>query len=133
MRAATRPHPVGSVPGMRNSHGQTPAAWTSVTVILVGAIVAGFGVATGLVWLAVTGGVVMVLGIVVALVMQKAGLGQYPPGRSRSYASAEAYLGAQREENGQPADPEPSPAGQVQAADAVSDPRACDRKLSSGT
>ncbi len=84
---------------MRDKHGHTPAGWISVAVLLVGAVIAAFGVGSGLVWLGIVGGAVMVGGILTALALQAAGLGQYPPKRSRSYASAQDYLGAQREED----------------------------------
>lgn len=84
---------------MRDEHGHTPAGWISVAVLLVGAVIAGFGVGLGLLWLGIVGGSVMLAGIVTALALQAAGLGQYPPRRSHSYDSAQAYLGAQRAED----------------------------------
>lgn len=84
---------------MRSTHGHTPAGWISVAVLLVGAVIAGFGVGSGLLWLGIAGGAVMVAGILTALALQAAGKGQYPPNRSHSYASAQDYLGAQRDED----------------------------------
>lgn len=115
--------PVGSLTAMRSSHGQTPAGWISVTVILVGSVVAGFGIGAASVTLTAVGGGVMLVGLLLAPVLQKMGYGQYPPAnKSRSYANAEAYLGARREDEG-------DPTGDPTAVDT----RAGDRELTSGT
>lgn len=84
---------------MRDEHGHTPAGWISVGVLLVGSVIAGFGVGAGLLWLGIVGGAVIVAGILTALALQAAGLGQYPPKRSHTYESAQDYLGAQRDED----------------------------------
>lgn len=84
---------------MRSSHGNTPAGWAAVIVILLGAIIAAFGVGFWSLWLSIVGGAVVLVGGLLAPVLQRAGLGQYPPQRSHSYANAREYLGAQREES----------------------------------
>lgn len=58
------------------NHGQTIAAWTSVTVILVGGVLASFGVMAPLPWLFWLGMAVVVLGVVAGKVLQMAGYGQ---------------------------------------------------------
>ncbi len=59
-------------------HGNTPAAWTGVLVILVGFVVGGIGLMIGS-WPVFWVGVVLaVLGPVVGKVMQKLGLGGEP-------------------------------------------------------
>ena len=56
-------------------HGNTPAAWTGVVIILVGFIVGGIGLVIGtwpLFWIGV---VIAFVGPIVGKVMQKLGLG----------------------------------------------------------
>ncbi len=84
---------------MRNRHGHTPAAWTSVAVIIVGSVIGAFGIGSGLWWLTIAGAAVFLGGILVAKLLQMAGYGQYPTRRSSHYATAETYLGAQRAED----------------------------------
>ncbi|MFZ3454459.1 HGxxPAAW family protein [Arthrobacter sp. 7Tela_A1] len=56
-------------------HGNTPAAWTCVLIMIAGALVSsiGFVIASMLVFIA--GLVVMALGLVVGWIMRKAGYG----------------------------------------------------------
>jgi len=59
-------------------HGNTPAAWTGVLVILVGFVVGGIGLMIGswpVFWVGVA---IAVVGPVVGKVMQKMGLGGEP-------------------------------------------------------
>ena len=58
------------------NEGRTVAAWTTVTIVLIGAVVAALGVAFALPWLGWTGGGVIVVGAVVGGVMRAAGRGQ---------------------------------------------------------
>ena len=58
------------------NEGKTVAAWTTVVIVLVGAVVAAVGVAAGLHWLAWVGGAIIVVGIVVGGVMRSLGHGQ---------------------------------------------------------
>jgi hypothetical protein len=60
---------------MTATHGNTPAAWTAVTIMFVGFLVAGLAVGLGLVWLFVVGAVVVALGAVVGKVMAMMGMG----------------------------------------------------------
>ncbi len=61
-------------------HGNTPAAWTAVTVVFLGFLVAGIGVVAASPVLGVAGAVVVVAGGVVGKMMQLMGYGQksYP-------------------------------------------------------
>lgn len=61
---------------MSASHGNTPAAWTAVTVMFVGFLVSGIALPLALPWLFFVGLGVVVLGAVVGKVMQMMGLGQ---------------------------------------------------------
>jgi hypothetical protein len=61
------------------NHGHTVAAWVTVTVILVGALVASAGVVAALPWLFWTGLGIAVLGLIVGYALRKAGLGQPEP------------------------------------------------------
>ncbi len=67
-------------------------------VILVGAIIVAFGIGFWSIWLSAVGGAVLIIGGLLAPILQRAGLGQYPPRRPHSYANAQEYLGAQRAE-----------------------------------
>jgi hypothetical protein len=65
-------------------HGNTPAAWTGVLIILVGFVVAGLGLVVGS-WLVFWIGVALcVLGPVVGKIMQLRGLGAEPVADSRA-------------------------------------------------
>ena len=56
-------------------HGNTPAAWTAVTIILIGFVVGGVGLVIGN-WVVFWIGVILCpLGLVVGKVMQRMGLG----------------------------------------------------------
>lgn len=70
--------PVGSPPP---NEGRTVAAWTTVAIVLVGAIVVALGVAFGQLWLDWVGAAVIVVGLVVGAVLRSAGYGQ--PRRTR--------------------------------------------------
>lgn len=68
-RAALPPAPPAN-------HGNTRAAWVTVTVILVGALVAALAVMAALPWLFWVGLGIAVVGLVVGRVMRWLGLGQ---------------------------------------------------------
>ena len=70
--------PVAAAPA---NEGKTVAAWTTVAIIVVGAIVAALGVAFGQAWLDWTGAAIILIGLVVGAVMRRAGFGQ--PRRAR--------------------------------------------------
>jgi len=60
---------------MSESHGNTPAAWTAVTIMFVGFLVSGIALPLELPWLFFVGLVVVVLGALVGKVMQMMGMG----------------------------------------------------------
>ncbi len=65
---------------MSAHHGNTPAAWTAVLVILVGFVVGGIGLVVGswpMFWVGVA---LCPVGVVIGKVMQKMGLGAEPVG-----------------------------------------------------
>jgi hypothetical protein len=63
---------------MSANHGNTPAAWTGVFIILVGFLVAGLGLVFGN-WVVFWIGVAFApLGVIVGYVMSKMGLGHDP-------------------------------------------------------
>jgi hypothetical protein len=59
-------------------HGNTPAAWTGVMVILVGFFVGGLGLVLGEWWMFWIGVVLVVLGPIAGKVLQLLGLGSEP-------------------------------------------------------
>jgi hypothetical protein len=60
---------------MSASHGNTPAAWTAVTIMFVGFLLSGIALPLELPWLFFVGLGVVVLGAVVGKGMQMMGLG----------------------------------------------------------
>jgi hypothetical protein len=60
---------------MSAHHGNTPAAWTGVFVILVGFVVAGIGLVLENMLLFWIGVVLAPVGVIVGKIMQKMGLG----------------------------------------------------------
>ncbi len=59
-----------------DNHGQSPAAWTAVGIIMVGALVMAIAVVIGSVWLFVVGAVIAVLGAVSGRVLSAMGFGK---------------------------------------------------------
>ena len=86
---AERSHlPVAAPP---TNHGHTLAAWVTVVVVLVGAVISSVAVVAALPWLFWTGLGVVLVGVVVGRVLKTLGFGQ--PGRSagpqdRAHASS---------------------------------------------
>jgi uncharacterized membrane protein YoaK (UPF0700 family) len=66
---------------MSAHHGNTPAAWTAVLVILVGFIVGGIGLVVDSMPVFWVGVALVPVGGIVGKVMQKMGLGAEPVGR----------------------------------------------------
>ena len=60
---------------MSASHGNTPAAWTAVTIMFVGFLLSGLALPLELPWLFFVGLGVVALGAVVGKVMQMMGMG----------------------------------------------------------
>lgn len=67
---------------MSAEHGNTPAAWTAVTIILVGSCVAGWAVVAASPALGAAGAVTIAAGGVAGKVMQMMGMGR------KSYTAA---------------------------------------------
>ena len=66
----------------RSHHGNTPAAWTAVTIIFLAFVVGGVGVLVGNAVIFWVGVVLALVGAIVGKVMQMAGLGQFGPDNS---------------------------------------------------
>jgi hypothetical protein len=60
-------------------HGHTPAAWTAVTVVLIGFVVGGVAIVIAQPWLAFVGIGIIVLGGFTGKIMQMMGLGKPQP------------------------------------------------------
>jgi hypothetical protein len=60
---------------MSASHGNTPAAWTAVTIMFVGFLIAGLSLPFELPWMFFVGLGVVVIGAVTGKVMQMMGMG----------------------------------------------------------
>lgn len=65
--------PAGSPPA---NHGRTTAAWVTVTVVVVGALVSSLAVVAALPWLFWTGLVVIGIGLVAGRALRMLGFGQ---------------------------------------------------------
>ena len=63
---------------MSTGHGSTPAAWTGVSIVLLGFIVGGLGLVLENMPLFFTGVVIAPLGGIVGYVMGKMGMGGDP-------------------------------------------------------
>ncbi len=64
---------------MASHHGSTPAAWTTVVILLVGFTVGGVGMVIGPSWPTFWVGIALLpVGLVVGKVMASAGLGDDP-------------------------------------------------------
>ncbi|QCU78149.1 DUF3040 domain-containing protein [Citricoccus sp. SGAir0253] len=64
-------------------HGNSPAAWTLVLLVLLGAVLVMIGMLAGLVVVTIAGIVSAVAGVVAGFIMGKAGLGAKAHGSSR--------------------------------------------------
>ena len=60
---------------MSAKHGNTPAAWTAVSIMFVGFLISSFALPFDVPWLFFVGLVVVVIGAVVGKVMQMMGMG----------------------------------------------------------
>ncbi len=68
-------------------HGNSVAAWVSVAIILVGAVLMAFSVLFPTTWLFIVGAVVAIIGALSAKVLSMAGYGKRPVER----ASADSH------------------------------------------
>jgi MFS superfamily sulfate permease-like transporter len=65
--------------GHDESHGHSLASWTLVGLVLVGSFLLCLAIVITNVPMAVIGGVIIVLGLIVGRVLQMAGFGVHPP------------------------------------------------------
>lgn len=66
---------------VHDNHGQTPAAWTAVVIMMFAFLWGGLGLILGQSWMFWSAFGIFVLGIVVGKLMQMAGLGAQHPER----------------------------------------------------
>ncbi len=66
-----------------HGHGHSQAAWTAVTILLVGAFLISLAVVVQSLWLAIIGIVLVVVGPIAGKVLSMAGLGQAKPTNPR--------------------------------------------------
>ena len=64
---------MSSSPG--EDHGSTPAAWTAVFLCIIGFLIGGAGLVTGIPALAIVGGAIAVVSPIVGKAMSAMGLG----------------------------------------------------------
>ena len=84
---------------MSASHGNTPAAWTAVTIMFVGFLISGIALPFALPWLFFVGLGVVVLGAVAGKVMQMMGMGStvtYKDARDPEYDHDDGQPSGQR-------------------------------------
>ena len=62
-------------------HGNTPAAWTGVTLMLIGFVVGGIGLVISSMLLFWVGVALQPIGLVVGMIMAKMGMGAAPVNR----------------------------------------------------
>ncbi|CCH77261.1 Anthranilate synthase component I [Nostocoides japonicum T1-X7] len=60
-------------------HGHSVAAWVSVAIIMVGAVIMAFSVLFPTLWLFIVGAVIAIVGAISAKVLSMAGFGSRPP------------------------------------------------------
>lgn len=77
-QAQMDPTPGQHPPNTPHSHGNTPAAWTAVGIMIVGSLVSAFAFAIDQPWVFFLGLAIVALGLVVGKVMSMAGMGSLP-------------------------------------------------------
>ncbi len=65
-------------PAPHNSHGRTPAAWITVTIMLIAFLVGTFGVVLAQMWIFWLGVALLIIGAIVGKILSMMGFGQYP-------------------------------------------------------
>ena len=91
---------------MSASHGNTPAAWTAVSIMFVGFLISGIALPLELEWLFFVGLAVVVLGAVVGKVMSMMGMGSTVTYKDEPRPGVRRPEGDQRERlRRHPADP----------------------------
>jgi hypothetical protein len=84
MAEVTRPRPIDLPPSSPPAnHGRTSAAWVTMIVITLGALICAVAVAAALPWLFWAGLVVIVLGLIAGKILQAMGFGQLHPQTAR--------------------------------------------------
>jgi hypothetical protein len=73
-----------------DDHGNTPAAWTAVGIIIAGFTLGGLGMIIASIPMFIAGAVVCVLGVIVGKVMQMMGMGAVPPASEETAEPADA-------------------------------------------
>ncbi len=73
-----------------DNHGQTPAAWTTVTILMVASVVGAIGIVGHNYTLFWVGVGLCVVGLVVGKIMQLMGMGQAPKQRPEVNATSVA-------------------------------------------
>jgi hypothetical protein len=64
-----------------DNHGQTPAAWTTVTILMIASVVGAIGIVSHNYTLFWVGIGMVVVGLIVGKIMQMMGMGQAPKQR----------------------------------------------------
>lgn len=59
-----------------NNHGNTPAAWATTIIVIMGSGIAGVAIAMANLPVAIAGFAIVLLGAIVGLVMKSAGFGR---------------------------------------------------------
>ncbi|WP_020573495.1 HGxxPAAW family protein [Actinopolymorpha alba] len=82
----------GSAHTVHHGHGNSPAAWTAVAIILVGSVIAGVAVVLATWWLFFVAAIgIPIIGLIVGKIMVGMGLGNTPvQGHSRAELDAAA-------------------------------------------
>ena len=73
-----------------HAHGNTPAAWTAVAIMLVGSLVAAVGFVIPNLPVIIVGAVVILLGLLVGKLMQMMGMGAPPASQPTTESAAES-------------------------------------------
>jgi hypothetical protein len=70
----------GTAPASTASHhGNSPAAWTMVLIVMLGTLVASVGVAVASLTVVIVGAVIVVIGLIAGKVLSLAGYGSVKP------------------------------------------------------
>jgi hypothetical protein len=80
------------------NHGRTPAAWVTVSVVVLGGLLSSAAVVVALPWLFWVGIGVIVIGVVLGQVLRMLGFGQpVPSGPSRGSAASDSQINTDKE------------------------------------
>ena len=101
---------------MSASHGNTPAAWTAVSIMFVGFLISGLALPLELPWLFFVGLAVVALGAVVGKVMSMMGMGSAVTYKDHRDPEYDDHHRADAEPEPRP-EPEPEPRTQHEQQD----------------